>query len=84
MSKYKIEICHMGQVVREFFTDDLTKAQKIYGKYTDRPDCSTELYIDGKRLRYIDAWEVMAVGFGFLDFRSEETRRQRGERKGTF
>jgi len=79
MSKYKIEIRHLGIVVREFFTDDLEKAKKIYQRFTVKDNCSTELYIDGRRLRYIDAWELMEVKLDYLDFRSEAVRQREGK-----
>lgn len=79
MSRYKIEIRHLGEVVREFFTDDLEKAKKIYQRFTAKDNCSTELYIDGRRLRYIDAWELMEVKLDYLDFRSEKMRQQNGK-----
>ena len=80
MTKYKIQICRVGVVVKEFCTDDFEEARRFYRKYTDRIGCSTELFIDGKRLRYIDAWKLMSVGYGFLDFRSEENLKKKAKK----
>lgn len=75
MKRYRIEICRVGVVVKVFETDDFETAKSFYNSYTDRIGCSTELYIDGERIRYGRAWDMMSEGTFYLDYRSEKTKR---------
>ena len=76
MEEYQIESYRFGERVKVFSTTDFLQAKRFYRKYTDREDCSTELLINGVRLKYGQAWDLMSPGYLYLDFRSEKRRRQ--------
>lgn len=69
--RYRIEIWRNGRMSFAEEFDEFLPAQRFYLKYCGRDDGSTELYIDGERLRYIEAWRLMCRRMSFLDFRQD-------------
>ena len=69
--RYRIEIWRNGRLSFAEEFDQFYPARRFYLKYWSRDDGSTELYIDGERLRYIDALRLMRVRMPLLDFRED-------------
>ena len=84
MEVYQIEIYRFGERVKVFSTTDFAKAKQFYRKYTDREDCSTELYINGVRLKYGQAWDLMSPGVLIFGFPFRGTKAKRRFQSGFF
>lgn len=67
---YRVEIWQEGTRLagREF--SELEAARKFYRRFFFRDDCGVELYRDGERLKYKEAWGLMAKGLPYMNYRS--------------
>ena len=63
-----IEVWQMGDLIARGEFDSLKKAQDAYARFIGDDGCGVEVYVDGERLKTLQAWKMMHGWNGYEDF----------------
>lgn len=77
--KIELEVWQMGDLVAKGTFTCLKAARKAYARLVGNDTCGVEVYMDGRRLKAVEAWTLLQGYSGYGEFYYGRSERRESE-----